>query len=315
MTSRPVILCPVDFSDASQSALRHAVALATHLPAQLVVLTVTDPLLAEAAELASVTDQLPAALRQQLHHFYDEAVEPGGDDVQFEVATGKPAVEILRVASARKADLIVMGTHGLTGLRKLFFGSTTERVLRETTVPVLLAPTGGRGPARFEDISRAVRRILVPVDLTPATTDLVLVARQVAEALDVPLLLAHVVEPVRFAVQGLPQLPNIDAERRSRADKALSELAATVPSSLRPEALVMYGDPAEEIAKLARDREVGLIVIALHASTMFGPRMGSVTYRVMCTTSALVLALPLESISRASAAPPLQQQSHVPHAR
>jgi nucleotide-binding universal stress UspA family protein len=93
-------------------------------------------------------------------------------------------------------------------------------------------------------------------------------------------------------VSGLPHLPNLEFERRFRAEKSLAELAFAIPPSLRPEALVAYGDPAEEIAKLARDRDAGLIVIGLHASTLLGPRMGSVTYRVLCLTSTLVLALP-----------------------
>ena len=109
------------------------------------------------------------------------------------------------------------------------------------------------------------------------------------------MLLAHVVEPVHFAVSGLPHLPNLEVERRARAEKALAELASSVPPELRPEALVAYGDPAEEIAKVARDRDAGLIVIGLHASTLLGPRMGSVTYRVLCLTSTLVLALPPNS--------------------
>lgn len=301
MTSDVTILCPVDFSDASRNALRSAAAIARTLPARLVVLTVSDPLLAEAAELAAATEHLPAALQKQLRRFYREVTETSSaalDRVTFEIATGKPAVEILRIASERGADAIVMGTHGLTGLRKLFFGSTTERVLRETTRAVVLVPAGAHGLIRDDDLKAAVRRVLVPVDLTPATADLVSIAVRVATAFDVPLLLVHVVEPVRFAVPGLPFLPNVEGERRARAEKALADLAATIPASRRPEGLVAYGDPAEEISKLARDRDVGLIVIALHGSPLFGPRMGSVTYRVMCTTSALVLALPLESVAR-----------------
>jgi nucleotide-binding universal stress UspA family protein len=53
-----------------------------------------------------------------------------------------------------------------------------------------------------------------------------------------------------------------------------------------------FGDPAEEIAKFAQSRHAGLIVIGLHASPLSGPRMGSVTYRVLCLTRTLVLALP-----------------------
>jgi nucleotide-binding universal stress UspA family protein len=105
-------------------------------------------------------------------------------------------------------------------------------------------------------------------------------------------LLAHVVEPLRFAVSGLPHLPNLEVERRFRAERSLSELSACVGTNIKTEALVAYGDPAEEIAKVARDRGAGLIVIGLHASSVLGPRMGSVTYRVLCLTSTLVVALP-----------------------
>ena len=294
MISGGSVICPVDFSDASRGALRYAAVVANYFESELTVVTVTDPLLTEAAELSGAAEHLPEAINKELRRFvqksFDGSVTP--QNMTLTVATGKPAVEILRLAKERPADLVVMSTHGLTGVRKLFFGSTTERVLRETTVPVLLVPAHDHGPARPQDVKRVVKRILIPVDLSAATLQQVQSARKVAAALEVPVLLAHVVEPVHFAVSGLPHLPNLEVERRARAEKALAELASSVPADLRPEALVAYGDPAEEIAKIARDRDEGLIVIGLHASTLLGPRMGSVTYRVLCLTSTLVLALP-----------------------
>jgi nucleotide-binding universal stress UspA family protein len=294
MISRGSVICPVDFSDASRGALRYAAVVANYFESELTVVTVSDPLLTEAAELSGAAEHLPEAVNKELRRFvqksFDGSVTP--QNMTLTVATGKPAVEILRLARERPADLVVMSTHGLTGVRKLFFGSTTERVLRETTVPVLLVPAHDHGPARPDDVQRVVKRILIPVDLSAATLQQVHSARNVAAALEIPVLLAHVVEPVHFAASGLPHLPNLEVERRSRAEKALAELASSVPADLRPEALVAYGDPAEEIAKIARDRDAGLIVIGLHASTLLGPRMGSVTYRVLCLTSTLVLALP-----------------------
>ena len=288
------VLCPVDFSTASRGALRYGAVVASQLRVPLQVLTVADPLLSEAAALSASASDLPTVIDKELHHFAERCLEGliRPDSVQFEVATGKPAVEILRVAKKLPTTVIVMSTHGLTGFRKLFFGSTTERVLRETTVPVLLTPAHDPGPATLDDVKRAVKRVLLPVDLTPATQAQVDAATAIAETLAVPVLLAHVVEPVRHAVHGFPNLPNIDGERRSRAERALTELGDRIPGTLRPEALVAYGDPAEEIAKIARDRDAGLIVIGLHASALLGPRMGSVTYRVLCLTHTLVLALP-----------------------
>lgn len=118
------------------------------------------------------------------------------------------------------------------------------------------------------------------------------VALGLSEALGVPLIATHVVEPVRSPLAAKLHLPSIEVERRTRAEDALNELIATVPGKVNPEALVAFGDPAEEITKVARDREAGLIVAGLHGSPMTGPRMGSVTYRVLCLADALVLALP-----------------------
>ena len=213
-------------------------------------------------------------------------------DVRLEVTAGKPAPEILRVAREHGADLIVMGAHGSTGFRKLFFGSTTERVLRETPVPVLVTPAEDVGPTRIEDTTAAVRRILTPVDLAGATARQVAVAQKVSEHLGLPLLLLHVVEPVRPMVAAHPRLPKIDAERRDRAERQLEEFVAGVPPSVKPESLIAYGEPAEEIAKVAAERGAGLIVMGLQSSHLLSPRMGSVTYRVLCLARRLVLAVP-----------------------
>jgi nucleotide-binding universal stress UspA family protein len=215
-----------------------------------------------------------------------------GPALEFEVAVGKPAVEILRVARERSCELIVMSTHGLTGMRKLFFGSTTERVLRETTKPVLLTPAADAGPIRLDAARQLIHRILVAVDLSPASLAQARSARRVAEALDVPVLLVHVVEPLKSRIAARLQLAGIEADRRAVGEEGLAELLAMLPSRLQPETLVAYGDPAEEIAKVARDRQTGLIVVGLHGSPLLGPRMGSVTYRLVCVSSTLVLALP-----------------------
>ena len=295
MKARPALLCPVDFSEASGIALRFATRIAEHFGARLVILAVEDPLLTEAVDVGTGKVWDPDDTRHELARF--SAATLGGNplktaEVVYEVRVGKPAKEILHVAQELGCELIVMSTRGLTGMRKMFFGSTTERVLRETTVPVLATSPDDDGPKDLEDIRRIVGRVLVPVDFSPASVHQIQIARELAEALDVPLIAAHVVEPVRSPMVAKLHLPSIDMERRTRAEDALDELLATLPRRLHPEALIAFGDPAEEITKLARDRKAGLIVIGLHGSPLLGPRMGSVTYRVLSLTPALVLALP-----------------------
>jgi nucleotide-binding universal stress UspA family protein len=294
MTFRPSVLSPIDFSESSRGALRYAAVIAAHFGAPLTLLAVNDPLLQEADEIAGLA-QLTGDTRRDLELFVKEtfASRPHGvADVRLEVTTGKPAPEILRVSREKQCDLIVMSSHGLTGFRKLFFGSTAERVLRETTVPVLVTPATDHGPDRVEDIPKIVRRVMAPVDLTAATPRQLSTARGLAEALNIPLLVLHVVEPVRATVSAAPRLPKVEAERRYRAEQNLKRALEEMPASIKPEALIAYGEPAEEIAKFANDREAGIIVMGLHSSPVLGARMGSVTYRVLCLAHRLVLALP-----------------------
>jgi universal stress protein A len=295
VSPRPAVLCPIDFSDASRVALRYAGALAEHAGGRLLVLAVEDPLLTEAAALGTGTPWTPEDTKQELARFTSSALHGrvlSPAEVEYAVTVGKPATEILKVAQEADCALIVMSTHGLTGMRKMFFGSTTERVLRETTIPVLATPPTDEGPRSFEDIRARVGRVLVPVDLTSASQHHLQVGRAIAEALKVPVLATSVVEPVRSPLAAKLHLPSIEVERRARAEDALAALLAALPPELHPEGLVAYGDPAEEIAKVARDRRAGLIVIGLQGSLMMGPHMGSVTYRVLCLASALVVALP-----------------------
>jgi nucleotide-binding universal stress UspA family protein len=295
MSWRPSILCPVDFSDSSRVALRYAVALASHFGATVTLVTVNDPILAESADLKLGPDWLARQCQAELQAeiaqtFAGRTLE--NVDLRYDVATGTPAPEILRVARERPCDLIVMSSRGLSGVRKLFFGATTERVLRESSVPVLVIPPSGATPFTLEEMAAEIRRVLVPVDLVTSPTRQVRIASGIAAAMGVPLLLLHVLEPLRVPVPVQMPLPNVDAERRAQADQTLAEVTATIGSGVKVEALTALGDAAEEIAKIAADRQVGLLVMGLHASPLAGTRMGSVTYRVLCLTHTPVLALP-----------------------
>jgi nucleotide-binding universal stress UspA family protein len=126
----------------------------------------------------------------------------------------------------------------------------------------------------------------------------------------------HVIEPVRSMVAAHPRAPKIDAERRYRAERELEDAVSGLAAAAEPEAVVAYGEPAEEIAKFAQDRDAGLIVMGLHSSPVLGPRMGSVTYRVLCLAPRLTLALPPQPApalrlnlaeTHAAAAPPAIQ--------
>ena len=288
------VLCPIDFSEPSRGALRYAAVIAANTGRPLTVLTVNEPLLVQAAEMARGAGALDQEARAETERFITDTLASGGPSISpsIKVATGAADVEILRAITAESAELVVMSSRGATGLRKFFLGSTTERVLRSTTARVLVTPPADRGPASFDDLKKAVRLILVPVDLTAAMEAQVALTVRFAELLSASLLVAHVIEPSRTIVPGRMYAAAVDTERRDRAERRLQQFVNELPAAVRAEGLVAFGDPAEEIAKIAGDRRAGLIVIGLHASAEAGTRMGSVTYRVLSLTHGLVLAVP-----------------------
>jgi nucleotide-binding universal stress UspA family protein len=129
------LLCPTDFSDAAAPAERLAVSLARTLGAELVLLHVAsdNPLWRESV---ATTAQVRAVFEAQRKWAADTLAErcqgPGARAVsaRWLLKAGVPWQEIVRAASEERADMIVMGTHGRTGLDRLLLGSVTERVVR-----------------------------------------------------------------------------------------------------------------------------------------------------------------------------------------
>jgi nucleotide-binding universal stress UspA family protein len=290
----PSLLCPIDFSEFSRQALAHAAAIASHFGARLIVLSVDDPFLTEAATAAGFTASPAEETRGELRRFCADILTSfsGPAAIDYSVRVGKPATEILREAQDRRVDLIVMSSHGRSGMRKLFFGSTTERVLRETSVPVLVTRDWRRPFSSLSELARYITGVMVPVDFTPESSHQLAIANGLATALSARLIAVHVLEPVFVPQRVRLALPGAELARRSQAEERLAALVGAAGGRRRSESIVLLGEPSEEIVKLADARNAGVIVMGLHSSGPLGPRMGSVTYRVLCQTDALVLAVP-----------------------
>ena len=130
------ILVPTDGSTQSDVALDHAVSLARHHDAAVHILYVADT---NRDSLTTQGSEIVDALELEGDRITSEAVErvdPGVNAVDT-VAAGDPVETILDYAASVGADLVVMGTHGRRGLDRYLLGSTTERVVRLSSVPVL----------------------------------------------------------------------------------------------------------------------------------------------------------------------------------
>lgn len=149
MTAFRRILLPTDFSRASAPALRRAVALARACRAPLVllhVMTPPSPFISEDTLPSNYADLLILARRSAKRRLAAVLgrVRRTGVRAKAILAEGLPAGEILRAARRARADLIVMGTHGRTGVSRVFMGSVAERVVRESRCPVLTVRAHGR---------------------------------------------------------------------------------------------------------------------------------------------------------------------------
>lgn len=142
MTRNKKILAPVDFSIHSAEATRVAADLAKRFDASLTLAYVYDPLayaLPDGFAMMAQTEieALLNAFRAQLAESQRRALEAGAPRVDTKLLQGFVAGQIVEFASRGEFDLIVMGTHGRTGLQHLVMGSNAERVVRLAHCPVL----------------------------------------------------------------------------------------------------------------------------------------------------------------------------------
>jgi nucleotide-binding universal stress UspA family protein len=142
------ILFPTDFSTASEDALRWATSLARDSGATLSIVHVEEPPMAYGGGemyIALDDDETKGELRRMLGN-----VVPTDHNVPFEhrLLVGEPATAIVEDAEKEGADLIVMGTHGRTGLSRLLMGSVAEAVVRRAKCPVLTVKHPAQVPAQ-----------------------------------------------------------------------------------------------------------------------------------------------------------------------
>lgn len=141
MATFNTILCPVDFSPATPRVVAYAKDLAQALGARLVLLHVSRPMLRFTAlevgmeNIARFAQAVHDGAVKNMHALKAELLP--GMDVALRVEAGYPAEIILAVAKEAKADLIVMGTHGYAGLKRMVFGSVAEKITKTSPIPVL----------------------------------------------------------------------------------------------------------------------------------------------------------------------------------
>lgn len=282
------VLCPTDFSDDARRAFEHAVALARWYEAEITVLHV-QPLVPSAAVFPPVfsplsLDRVPhERIVEELRRFSAPAVAAGvRSDVM--VRDGRPAAEILDLARALPADILVMGTHGRGGFERLVLGSVAEKVLRKAGCPVLtVPPTGESTPAAPSSL---FSRILCPVDFSPSSARALDYALSLAQEAKASLSVLHVVEWSPGEEVREHRHFDVAGYRRYLEEEACRLLRARIPEEARlwceMHERVVSGKAYLEIEREAREGKADLIVMGVQGRGALDLMLfGSTTHHVI----------------------------------
>lgn len=137
------ILVPIDFSEHSKNALQYAVSFAVQFNSELLLVYVVEPTIYPAdfsfgqVAVPNIENELRESGRVELNQLVETQIA-GTLPARTMVRTGKPFLEIIKTASEEDVDLIIIATHGHTGVEHLLFGSTAEKVVRKAPCPVLI---------------------------------------------------------------------------------------------------------------------------------------------------------------------------------
>jgi nucleotide-binding universal stress UspA family protein len=303
------ILCPIDFSGYSRRALDHAVAIARRYESTVTVLHVypLPPIAAFGLESpapggAVLTPENRERLTKAIATFVEASEEP---DIPIEVAisqtAGSTANEILNQASAMRADLLVMGTHGRSGFDRLVLGSVTEKVLRKAQCPVLIVPA--HAPEAVPVAPVVFKRILCPVDFSDLSIHALNYAMSLAQEADARLTVLHVMM-YDLEIEAPEMYETVMADRRltvadyrDRCEKYSRErLQTAVPETVRAyctvETLLATGKPYREILRVAAEQQADLIVMGVQGRGAADLMVfGSTTQHVVRQADCPVLAL------------------------
>lgn len=312
------MLVPLDGSRLAEITLTYAKEVAGRLDVEVILLHVSNPALTDSMPMyRSYVEHAAELVRERAVEIRQEVGVSGiigTPIVKSEVLSGYPADEILRYAFEKDVDIILMATHGWSGIKRWILGSVTDKILRASTIPVWVVQASVSG----DDI-RGIgpgSRVMVPLDGSELA-ELVLphlesLAQQPGTS-RVDMVLVSVVEPLALpASVALPEASlnwgKLAEDHMIRAKKNAEEYLAKTRDKLAEAGLsvryeVLEGRPADEIIEYAGKNRIDLTIMASHGrSGLSRWAYGSVAEKVLQSGTSPVLLVRPPSLSTTSSA-------------
>jgi nucleotide-binding universal stress UspA family protein len=322
------ILVPIDFSKMSIQAIETAKKLAQRFQATIHLVHVrhfdypagfmapTPPFMP--FSVVTYDQDAEQKLIRQLHGLARKHDLPHGGTCHIQ--TSAPAFdEICRLARDIRADLIVMLTHGHTGLKHVFLGSTAERIVQHSPCPVFVAWQFHKRPEETKTACK-IDKILVPVDFSGCSLEGLNYAIRFADRVAAKLILFHAVHlGYAYTSDGyaMHDLSVFTKAARKDAEQQMRQFVRAAKfGGVKFETKIAVGPPLEEICAFAKARDVDLIITSTHGRTGFEHVLiGSTAERVVRHAACAVLVVPSHPKIRAANLTRQAVRTHQPQRR
>jgi nucleotide-binding universal stress UspA family protein len=268
MREQGPIIIPLDGSDLAETALPYAAALAEGLRTHLVLITAWEGTESElGATFPSMAMEIEKGAQNYFTQYLDGVRARYGprDQTRAIIRVGDAAEEILKAVDETGARMLVIATHGRSGVGRWIYGSTAGRLLRSSHVPVVAVGPNVR-PRSTEGVT--LKHLMVPLDGSPLSEAALPVAVSVATSLGARVSL---VRSVRWAVQAYPYslpdayVPQIDEELEAGAKAYLRRMEEALKGKVEVDAFVVRGGIADGLMDVVDKQAVDLVVMTTHA--------------------------------------------------
>ncbi len=278
------VVCATDLSEGSNKALPLAAQMARRHGAKLIVAHIIDlPAVTPYGETMVDPQELRSRVEQSAKAQITDLLAHC-EDVEWElnIAIGYPAKEIIQIVEDVNANFVVAATHTRSGIERLLLGSVSRKLMHSLTVPLLIVP----GDMSQEQLNRPLESVLIACDFSPDSANAVRWGIDFSQAFGAKLTMATVIENTQ-----LDQLLKLDPQKEhGMADKLQTELHRRlqdiVPEkdreTVKPETVVLAGQPHEEINKYAILNHIDMIVMGVHGRGLIENLLvGSTTDRLV----------------------------------